>query len=244
MTGLSSTSDVEKINYAAFFVQSLEYKKDSEINESYEYPNYPIESIFNDNIGRDCEDKAILTASLLNNMGYDVALLRFPNHMAVGVNLSKETIPQYQYYVDNYYFLETTTEGRPCGFVPNEYKDLVSDVTVHPISSRPLLIHHWENSAITIYSNTERGDFVKVKAIVENLGSTTAEDFKFEAAFYTSSDVKINYESIDISSLEPGMKKVVTLSVSIPKNLISWFKTRIYINNEVVDEKESVSSFP
>ncbi len=244
MVGLGSASDVEKINYAASFVQNLEYKQDSEINGSYEYPNYPIESIFNDNIGRDCEDKAILTASILENMGYDIALLRFPAHMAVGVNLSKNAIPQYQYYVDNYYFLETTTEGKPCGFVPSEYKDLVSDVIIYPIKPRPLLIHHWVNSAITIYSNTERGDFVKVKTIIENLGSTTAEDFKVEAAFYTSSGVKINYESEDIASLDPGMKKEVILSVSIPKNITTWFKTRIYIDNEIVDEKESVSSFP
>lgn len=244
MVGLISTSDVEKINYATSFVQNLEYKQDSETNDSYEYPNYPIESIFNDNIGRDCEDKAILTASILENMGYNVALLRFPAHMAVGVNLSKNAIPQYQYYVDNYYFLETTTEGKPCGFVPSEYKDLVSDVTIYPISPRSLLIHHWENSAITIYSNTERGDFVKVKAIIENLGRTTAKDFKVEAAFYTSSGVKSNYESVDITSLDPGMKKEISLSVSIPKNLTTWFKTRIYIDNEVVDEKESVSSFP
>ena len=244
MVGLGSASDVEKINYAASFVQNLEYKKDSQDNDSYEYPNYPIESLFNNNIGRDCEDKAILTASILKNMGYNVALLRFPNHMAVGVNLSKKAIPQYNYYVDNYYFLETTTEGRPCGYVPNEYKDLVSEVTVYPIKDRPLLIHYWENSAITIYSNTEKGDFVKVKAIIENLGSTVAVDFKIEAAFYTVLGTKINSESIDIAYLNPGIKKEITLSVGIPTDITTDFKTRIYLDGEVVDEKESVSSFP
>jgi hypothetical protein len=244
MAGLGGASDVEKINYAGSFVQNLEYKTDSETNDSYEYPNYPIESLFNDDIGRDCEDKAILTASILDSMGFNVALLRFPNHMAVGVNLSKNSISQYQFYVDNYFFLETTTEGKPCGFVPNEYKDLVSEVVIYPIVSRPLLIHHWENNAIMIYSNTEKGDFVKVKAVIENLGSTTAEDFKVEGAFYNGLGTKVNYESIDISSLEPGMKKEITLTVDIPKNFITWFKTRIYIDDIVVDEKESVSSFP
>jgi len=244
MVGLGSASDVEKINYAASFVQYLEYKQDSETNDSYEYPNYPIESLFNDNIGRDCEDKAILTASILEKMGYDVALLRFPAHMAVGVNLSENAISQYQFYVDNYYFLETTTEGKLCGFVPSEYKDLVSEVTIYPIKPRPLLIHFWENNAITIYSNTEKGDFVKVKIIIDNLGRTVAENFKVEAAFYTSSGVKINYESVYISSLEPSMKKEVIFSVNVPKNITTWFKTRIYIDNEIVDEKESVSSFP
>jgi hypothetical protein len=180
----------------------------------------------------------------LEKMGYNIALLRFPDHMAVGVNLNKNAIPQYQYYVDNYYFLETTTEGKPCGFVPNEYKDLVTDVTVYPITPRPLLIHYWENSTITIYSNTERGDFVKVNAIIENLGSAGAKNFKIEAAFFDMFGTKSNYESIDIALLEPGMKKEIILTVNIPKNLTTWFKTRIYIDNEIVDEKESVSSFP
>ncbi len=56
----------------------------------------------------DCEDKAILTAALLENLGYNVSLLRLPQHMAVGVHLN-ETIPLYSYYIDEYYFLETTT---------------------------------------------------------------------------------------------------------------------------------------
>jgi len=244
MFGFTGSSDIEKINYIASFVQNLEYKKDSETNESYEYPNYPIESLFNDNIGRDCEDKAILTASLLENMGYKVALLRFPNHMAVGVNLSKNANPKYQYYVDNYYFLETTTPGNPCGHIPNEYKDSISDVIVYPISSMPLLIHNWKNGTITVYTNTEKGDFVKVKAVIENLGSSAAKNFNFEAGFYTKSGFKINSEIINITSLNPGLKKEITICVSIPKNKTTFFKTRIFIDNEIVDEKESISSFP
>lgn len=244
MAGFSSTSDIEKINYVASFVQSLEYKKDSETNDSYEYPNYPIQSLFDDDIGRDCEDKAILTASILENLGYDVALLRFPNHMAVGVNLSKNANTKYQYYVNNYYFLETTTAGNPCGFIPNEYEDQASNVTIYPITPRPLLFHKWRNNSITIYSNTDKGDFVKVKAIIENLGSAIAKNFRFEAAFFTNTGIKISYESVNIASLNPGIKKEITLSINIPKNITTWFKTRIYVDNEVVDEKESVSSFP
>jgi hypothetical protein len=90
----------------------------------------------------------------LAKKGYDVVLLRFPGHMAVGVNLSKSAIPQYNYYVDNYYFLETTTEGKPCGFVPNDYRDSASNVTVYPIKSKPLLVHDWENNVLTIFTKS------------------------------------------------------------------------------------------
>ena len=244
MFGFTDDSDVGKINYIASFVQNLEYKSDSDTNSSYEYPRYPVETLFDGNGGGDCEDKAILTASLLNNLGYDVALLRLPNHMAVGVNLSESTLPNYEYYIYNYYYLETTTKGKPCGFIPTEYRASISEVVVHPISSRPLLIHDWKDGTITSFTNTEMGDFVKVTLIVQNLGIETATNVKAEGAFYTTSGLKSNSKSEIISSLEPGMKKVFILSVNIPKSWITTFKTKIYLNDKVVDEKESISTFP
>jgi len=241
MFGFNGT-DVQKINYAASFVQNIDYKSDSETNSSYEYPRFPIETLFD---GRgDCEDKAILTASLLYSMGYDIALLRLPNHMAVGVNLSKEEIPNFDYYVDNYYFLETTTKGKSCGFIPHEYIGSNDSVTVYPVSNRPLIIHNWKDGTITIYTNSEMGDFVKVTAIVKNLGISTANNIRIETAFVSLIGAKTNYKSTTISELEPGMNKKVTLSVNIPKSLITLFKTRIYLDDILIDEKESISKFP
>jgi len=242
MRGFDDESDVNKINFAASFVQNLEYKKDSETDDSFEYARYPIETLFNGDGGGDCEDKAILTASILDQMGYDVALFRLPNHMAVGVHLD-ENISNYEYYTENYYFLETTTDGKPLGFIPNEYKS-PSDLEVYPISSRPLLIHNWKDNNLTIFTNTELGDFVKVTAIVENLGSGTAEDILVKGAFYTQNDLELNAESKVISSLKPGIKKEITITPDIPKSVTTWFKTRIYLGDDCVDEHEAVSSFP
>ena len=236
-------SDVGKINFVASFVQGLEYKKDSLTDDSFEYPRYPVETLFNDDKGGgDCEDKAILTASILDQMGYDVALFRFPNHMAVGVELI-ETLPGYEHYTGNYYFLETTTLGKPLGFIPTGYKSL-SNLTVYPISSRPLLFHNWKNNSLTIFTNTELGDFVKITLIVENLGSTTAENVLVKGSFYTGYDQELNAETDVISSLKPMAKEEITLVVDIPKGLTTWFKTKVYLDNKVVDEKESASSFP
>jgi hypothetical protein len=234
-------SDVDKINFAASFVQSLEYKKDSPTNDSFEYPRYPIETLFNGDGGGDCEDKAILTASILDQIGYDVALLRFTNHMAVGVEL-KENLSDYKRYTGNYYFLETTTVGKPLGFIPSEYKSH-SNLSVYPISSRPLLFHNWKNNSLTIFTNTELGDFVKVKLIVENLGSTSAENVLVKGAFYTQYGLELNPKTSVISLLKPMMKEEITFIVDIPPGVTTWFKTRIYLDNEVVDEQESASSF-
>jgi len=237
-------NDVDKISVISSFTQNLDYIKDSPTNDSLEYPNYPIETLFKNKYGGDCEDKAILTVSLLDHMEFNTALFRLPNHMAVGIQLSESAVPNYDHYHrEGYYYLETTTAGKPVGFIPNEYKS-PSELTIYPISSRPLLIHNWEGGSITIYTNTEMGDFVKVITIIENKGKTTANNIIIKGVFTTSYDFEEKSEQETISSLEPGMKKKVILSVDIPKYSTTWFKTLIYLDGEVVDEKESASSFP
>jgi hypothetical protein len=233
-------NDVQKINFAASFVQHFEYMEDT---TELDYPRYPIETIFNNGGGGDCEDKAILTASILKNMGYNVSLFRLPDHMAVGVNLSEDAISNFDFYVDGYYFLETTTGRNPCGYIPDEYEDLTSEVIVYPIITRPVLDHIWKDEIITIYKNTERGDLVKVTVFVENYGSGPADNIVIEAGFFTLGDYKSLYEQSTISSLEPGMKKKITLSVNIPKGITTTFKTRIIIDDEVIDERESINTF-
>jgi len=240
--GYYGGGDADKINFVASFVQNLNYSKDSVANESYEYPRYPVETLFYGKGGGDCEDKAIITASILSQMGYDVALFRLTNHMAVGVHISKN-ISGYEIYSDGYYFLETTSIGGTLGYIPNEYKSR-SNLTVYPISSRPLLVHSWLNNSLTIFTNTEMGDFVKVTSIVENLGSGTAEDILFKGAFYTAYGQELNSKTSTVSALKPGMREEVTIIVYIPKDLMTSFKTRIYLDGEVVDEKEASASFP
>jgi len=237
---IDGKNDIDIINFAASFIQNLNYKKDSDTNESFEYPRYPIETIDND--GGDCEDLAILAASILSEMEYNVALFRFSDHMAVGVSLNDDILG-YEHYIDNYYFLETTTKNRKLGFIPTEYRD-GENLTVYPISSRPLFTHEWKNGTITILKETYLGDLAKVTLFVENLGSATAEDFFVTAGFYTQDDLEINVETETISSLKPGMKKKITLLIDIPQNTETWFKTKVYMEGEIVDEKDSASSFP
>jgi hypothetical protein len=199
--------------------------------------------LFNNGGGGDCEDKAILTANILRNLGFNVSLFRLPDHMAVGVNISSEELSEFDYYIDGYYFLETTTGRNPCGFIPKEYRDLASEAVVYPIESMPLLDHVWEDEIITIYKNTESGDLVKVTVFVENYGSSKAEDIVVEAGFFTLNDQKIASRQTIIPSIEPGLRIKVILSVSIPDGLTTLFKTRIIMDEKIVDERESVDTF-
>lgn len=235
-------SDSEKIDFIARFVQYLEYREDTEQGVS-EYPNYPVETLFNRDIGCDCEDKAILTASLLDRVGFNVALIRLPNHMAVGVNLSDDAVPHRSYYTDGYYYLETTTEDASVGFIPSQYKN-PSESEIYPVSSRPYIRHTWVDNVFTIFTKMNTGDFVKLDVIVENDGRATAYNVRVEGAFVTTTGLTIQSEEYVVSSLKPGRRQKVTLTIDMPTIVSTTFKSRVYLNGELVDSKESSESFP
>lgn len=102
---------------AVSFVQSLVYEKDldTETGQETEYWKYPIETLA-DGSG-DCEDTAILTAALLRELGYDVALVLLSDHAAVAV--ACDTCNGYYYPLDGkrYYYLETTGAGYSPGTI-------------------------------------------------------------------------------------------------------------------------------
>jgi predicted transglutaminase-like cysteine proteinase len=237
----SLRTDVEKINFVASFVQSIEYKNDDPENSSYEYPRYPLETL-KEKRG-DCEDKAILTASLLHDLGYNVSLLRLPQHMAVGVQL-KNTIPGYSYYVDDYYFLETTTLHMTLGRVPPEYEGL-TNVTVYPISQRPLLVHQWKSA--TRYQLSSGEDYVHVIMILENLGTAASPEIEVHGAFYDIQQRIYNQRTTTVPSIPAGGKRLVEFSVDVPTSVqdhSTLLKTQVYLNGEMVNQRESLLWFP
>ncbi|HLC66255.1 MAG TPA: transglutaminase domain-containing protein [Candidatus Nanoarchaeia archaeon] len=60
---------------------SCVYQKDP---EGSEYVKYPLETLIERN--GDCEDLAILSASLMHSVGIPVALILYPDHMSLGVS--------------------------------------------------------------------------------------------------------------------------------------------------------------
>jgi predicted transglutaminase-like cysteine proteinase len=119
-------TEQQRINYVITFVQSLPYTSDSVTEKADEYPRYPVETLFDR--GGDCEDTAILVAALLDRMGYDVALINPPNHMAVGIALPNATGRYYTYSAKKYYYLETTGEGWKIGEMPSVYINMSANV--------------------------------------------------------------------------------------------------------------------
>jgi len=231
-------SDVEKINFIASFVQNIPYMKDDPNNESYEYPRYPIETLKEQR--GDCEDKAILGAALLASIGYNVSLLRLPRHMAVGVHLDNVS-GAYNYYVDQYYFMEMTAANSPFGKVPPEYQGL-SNATVYPISLRPLLIHSWMNA--TRYKISTGLDYIKIKMLVKNLGSTSASSYEIRGAFYDETNYSYNENIVSGSFIDKEDQQIIDLQVTIPKGVSTVLITKIYLDGIMVHERESSSHFP
>jgi len=235
----------QKINFIADFVHDLEYKKDVIVNETNEYPNYPIETLFNRIMGCDCEDKAILIASILDSLNYSVALFRLPGHMAVGVQLSEDAIPNEEFYYSDYYYLETTKEKANVGHITRDFeRDKIESLDVYEIADKPYLIHQWIDNVLTIYTNTKYGDFVKIDMIMENHGRSTANDITVEGVFISSKyNFELNSEKVSISSLEAGKKTKLTFTADIPSST-STFESRIIYRGRVVNTRESSETFP
>ena len=116
-------NEYQTVEFVAAFVQGVPYVLDSESTGFDDYPRYPMETLEDEN--GDCEDTAILAATLLREMGYGSALVFLPGHCAVGVK-GDESVEGSYYEVRGarYYYLETTAKGWPIGVVPESYRNL------------------------------------------------------------------------------------------------------------------------
>ena len=98
---------------------------------------YPLETLY-DKRG-DCEDKTILLAAILQEMGMDFVLLLPTDHMALGVCCDSVTAKQYFMYDGKaYYYLESTAPGWKVGEIPKQYAK--STFAVLPKSFFPSLV--------------------------------------------------------------------------------------------------------
>lgn len=99
--------------------QSIPYRLDVDSTGHEEYWRYPIETL-GDGEG-DCEDTSVLLAALLRRAGFSCALLHFPGHVAVGVQIPDD-VPGTYLDVDgrNYYYCETTATGWRVGDAPQD----------------------------------------------------------------------------------------------------------------------------
>lgn len=121
----------EEIAFILGFVQSaIQYVQDIVDGEPGEYPKYPIETVVDEK--GDCEDVSFLGAALLKSMGYDVALLEYPRHIALGIagaQTSDEGVVEFN--GKQYLYIEMTASGWQIGEIPDNRVN--AEVGVYPI---------------------------------------------------------------------------------------------------------------
>ena len=175
--------DEETVNFAASFVQNLKYETERE-----EYPNYPVETLVDR--GGDCEDTAILTAALLQAMGYDAVLLRFSppeegdaGHMAVGVAVAGVSGGRsYSYDGQTYYYLETTSSW-PLGEIPPDILSKYNGKTdaIYHLLPAPAL--RFTDFIWSVERRWFSDTTVDLKVTVTNWGTADADAFYVRAHF-------------------------------------------------------------
>jgi hypothetical protein len=160
-----------EVNFVASFVQNMPYEFDNVTTGYQEYARYPIETLAD---GRgDCECKAILTAELLDLLGYKLAMIDLPEHVAVGVYLPNGSGSYYSKAGVDYFYLETTHTGWLVGDMPPVYNGV--SATLYPVV--PV--------AIVSLSFTYKyvGARYTVNATVYNKGTATASGYTVVAGF-------------------------------------------------------------
>jgi hypothetical protein len=107
-----------------------------------DYPRFPIETIVDN--GGDCEDTAILFATIVQILGYGAVYLNPTGHLAVGVLGGSGVHGTYWTYNNgSYFYCETTGDGFKIGEVPSEY----TTAKVYPIYTSQQYI---SNVAVTV----------------------------------------------------------------------------------------------
>lgn len=121
---------LKEVAFVLSFVQgAVDYKE-----EEGEYPKYPIETLA-DGCG-DCEDMSILGAAILKCMGYEVALLDMPEHIALGVAGAEGMLGTFvEHEKVRYFYCEMTSTGARFGELPEEVK--IEDVKALPVPPLP-----------------------------------------------------------------------------------------------------------
>lgn len=116
----------DQVSFILAFVQSLPYTSDSVTTGYDNFPRFPVETLVDD--GGDCEDTAILFATLTLILGYGTVYINPEGHLAVGILGNDLDGSYYTYNGKTYYYCETTGDGWTIGELPDEWKDETAQI--------------------------------------------------------------------------------------------------------------------
>ncbi|MFA5868293.1 MAG: hypothetical protein WC941_01150 [Candidatus Bathyarchaeia archaeon] len=195
-----------EVNFVASFVQSMPYEFDNVTTGYQEYARYPLETLVD---GRgDCECKSILTAELLDLLGYKLALISLPSHTAVGVDLPNGSGSSYTHDGVAYFYLETTHTGWLVGDMPPAYYGVSASLyPVVPVE-------------IVSLSFTYRyvGAKYTVNATVYNRGTATASGYTIATGFDAGGGMIWSKTESPKFDVTPDSWKSIILTLEAPSS--------------------------
>ena len=219
-------SDYDNVNNAVCFVQSLRYVTDMESRGEEEYVRYPIETLV-DKEG-DCEDVSVLLGSILDEMGYGVVFLHFPEHLALGVNCSDDFEGfSFPYKGERYYYLETTAKNWKIGSIPNEYKK--EDAEVIPFVNKPIMqIESCGYHGDSYYMTDETVDFT-LTCNYENTGPGFADDLYLHIIVKPQDNSNQMYfeRYYKLDDLDEGESNQKIVQLKMPRPISAMIEFRI-----------------
>jgi len=119
-------TEIQTINFALRFCQSIDYNYDNITMGPDEYWRFPVETLY-DGVG-DCEDTSFLFASIIEAMDYDAVIIFIPGHAAVGVASDYAQGWCVTQGTTSYYWCETTGPGWNIGQLSVDDGTQINDI--------------------------------------------------------------------------------------------------------------------
>ncbi|MBP2201993.1 hypothetical protein J3E07_001433 [Methanococcus voltae] len=219
-------SEYDTVLLITTFVQSLKYTSDNVTTGYDEYPRYPVETLVDE--GGDCEDTSIIISAILNDLGYDVMVIEFKDHMGVAVKCNGMYTGTYYTYKNNrYYYVETTGENWNIGELPEKY--MQEDALVIPLVQIPRM-------NFDFYANLTKTDtlyvYYNLVCDIENVGSGTAENPELYIMIYNNKNELLEDYHLYIDNNYPeDSKGYAILNIKVPKYNTAYLKCILYGNN-------------
>ena len=197
--------DYETVHFIATFVQQLDFALDIDTTGFDDYGRYPVETLVEN--GGDCEDTAILLGKLMEVLGYDVVLVRLPDHMAIGIKEDTNYVGTYFTHDGvKYFYLETTGLGGRIGLVPEEY--VGQSAYIYDFSPRAIVTHSWNGQ--------RTGNTYQMNITVRNYGAAAVEDCTVLVGFDAGNESMWNAVESESFILPPKSETALTLSLEMP----------------------------
>ena len=220
--------DYETVHFIAAFVQQLAYTVDADTTGFDDYARYPIETLVAE--GGDCEDTAILLGKLMVELGYDVVLVRLPDHIALGVLEDfKYAGTYYPYNGGKYFYLETTGLAGRIGMVPEEYDGQLA--YIYDFTPRAVIEHDWKG--------LHGRNSYTISLHVENQGTAPAYGCSVYAGFDAGSGRLWNTAESDSFDLEQGEYIDLEMSLNLPDEDHTRLMVYVLRDGKSVDKSHS-----